>query len=273
MPSLRLIALLLLACAAPACAEDFDKPLRVVKRDMGVLDSYSIVADKKVYDHKQLVCTYYKGWLIKELESPDLIGDDMIGVAPSSVEHPAVCEELMATGEWRADVGKFCGGLLGVKDNLLFLGEDDVQSSVDGFLVYRLTDGKELLRDASLYRTNMEIDHLPSGLLRLRYTRMLPEQDCSPTGLGNKCWAKIRELTGLPEASRDACEATREAYAAFFAKACEQSDTANCVQLYVEERKRLYDGPMSVAYPVETVFDAHPTPRAIGPISNCIPME
>jgi hypothetical protein len=158
---------------------------------------------------------------------------------------------------------EWTGYFKGVRGKFVFFDGADGENGGSLFSVYSAVYGTSIFADITASEL-VSIDSIPavaqsdtnreteSGI-KLRYRRVY-EASCSLRLDEKKCWATIKEITGLTEMSPPSCSASYEAE-----EKKSPSDT-----------KSFESDPSVITYDVEVVLDSRNTVARVTPISKAI---
>lgn len=200
-----LIAVGLFGCSVlsvPARAESFDTPVRKASVDLG--PSRGLMPGDP--QHVQVSCSYYTGFMVKELDDPGLKGARWVTITLFSKAHAPACRSAHAPNE--RFIAKDSWGFVGAKGPLLFLTAADGE---DGGLAFRILDwktGRKLFEDSAALPfyggPGFDFEHGPKGELSLEFLRVV-HGACSIPNEGQNCWNILRANLGLPPSDVPAC--------------------------------------------------------------------
>ena len=250
-----LIAAVALGCLASgvvAHAESFDTPVRKTSVDLG--PSRNLMPGDP--QHVQLSCSYYPGFMVKELDDPGMEGARWVTITLFLKGRPPGCR--LAHGPKERFIAKDSWGFLGAKASLLFLTAADGE---DGGLPFRIVEwktGKNIFRDSAALPyyggPGFDFGHTADGKLSLRYLRVV-HGGCSIPNDGQNCWNILRANLGLVPSDMPACTG------------------------YVGEKQ---DQPIALAnlethsavqYPAEVKLFPRPSIRAVAGEVTCRPVD
>ena len=179
------LALLCLAGLAAGSAEasPFDKPVKTTVLPLPP-------DPQNPTDKAQLSCFYFARFMVKEVDLGE-VGAEQLSILPFSGGASPPCKRENAADE--RVLADWSGYYKGVVGDYVFLDADDGWNDGLGFAVYTATDGKKIFDDTA--KTWHSIKTTAAGLV-LRYERVYGAP-CSLEGDKPKCWARIREETGL----------------------------------------------------------------------------
>jgi hypothetical protein len=205
--AMRTPAIILLCTLLPAsvmakdkdAAGQFDKPVKVAK--------VPLAPDPLNPSFKPVVtCSYFKDFAVKEINRGE-VGAELSIVPLASGGEAYKCREPAAPGE--IAVKEWGGYFSGVKGAYIFFRAEDGTNDGLGFAIFS-PDGKKLFDDlAKEAQGPRAIDATASGLA-MRYTRVY-QADCSLFADPAGCWAKVRQATGLTQATAPDCAASYKA--------------------------------------------------------------
>ena len=200
MPALMLLSVLLSANAmAKDAAGLFDKPVKVVK--------VPLPADPLNPAGKPAVsCFYFKDFAAKQIDRGE-VGAELSIVPLAAGGEAYKCREAAAAGEIAVDAKEWDGYFKGAKGSYVFFNSGDGHNGGSSFAIFSAPDAKKLVEETALSLHAIELT--PSGL-RLRYTRVY-EAGCSLYADPAGCWAKVKQNTGLTQASPPDCAASYKA--------------------------------------------------------------
>lgn len=246
------VAIGCLAAGVVAHAESFDTPVRKTAVDLG--PSRDLMPGDP--QHVQLSCSYYPGFMVKELDDPGVEGAEWVTVTAFLKGHPPACRS--AHGPKERFIAKDSWGFLGVKGSLLFLTAADGE---DGGLPFRIVNwktGKNIFKDSAALPyyggPGFDFGHAADGKLTVQFLRVV-HGDCSIPNDGQSCWNILRANLGLAPTDMPACTG------------------------YVGEKT---DQPIALAtlethsvlqYPVEVKLFPRPLTRAIAGEVKCRPVD
>jgi hypothetical protein len=203
---MRAFALILLGAvfSANAVAKDasglFDKPVKTEK--------IPLPADPQNPQAKAAVsCSYFKGFAVKQIDRGEIGAELSIVPLGAAGAGGYKCREAAATGEIAVDAKEWSGYFKGVKGSYIFFDADDGHNGGVGFAIYSAPESKKLFEDTSKSWHSVELT--PSGLT-LRYMRAY-DAGCSLYANPAGCWAKVRQATGITQASAPDCAAPYKA--------------------------------------------------------------
>ncbi|MGO9545818.1 MAG: hypothetical protein ACLPPF_13645 [Rhodomicrobium sp.] len=178
----------------------FDKPVSTVK--------IPLPADPLNPQAKPLLsCFYYKGFAVKQIDRGE-VGAEQLSIVPFTPgSAPYKCREPNAGDEKLVDAKDWGGYFKGVKGDYVFFDAADGVNGGLGFAVYRAPDGKKIFEDVA--KTWHAIELTPSGM-NLRYSRVFAP-GCSLYADAAGCWARVKQATGLTQASPPDCSAEYKA--------------------------------------------------------------
>ncbi len=206
----------------------FDKPAKAVK--------LPLAADPLNPQSKPMLsCFYFTSFAVKQIDRGE-VGAEQLSIVPPGGGDPYQCREANIGGEKVVDVKEWSGYFKGVKGNYVFFDADDGLNGGLGFAVFDASDGKKLFEDIT--KGLHAIKLTPAGMV-LNYTRVYAA-GCSLFADAAGCWAKVKQGTGLTQASPPDCSAA-----------------------YMAEEKRMKGSshraasvPSVVQYEAETVLNA-----------------
>ncbi|MFY9639444.1 MAG: hypothetical protein WCD20_02315 [Rhodomicrobium sp.] len=237
-PAVLAISLLLSGnTLAKDAAGLFDKPAKVTK--------VPLAADPQNPQSKPMLsCFYFANFAVKQIDRGE-VGAEQLSVVPLGGAEPYQCREANIAGEKVVDVKEWSGYFKGVKGNYVFFDADDGLNGGLGFAVFDASDGKKLFEDTT--KGLHAIKLTPAGMV-LKYTRVYAP-GCSLFADAAGCWAKVKQGTGLTQASPPDCAA---AYKAEEKRMKGSSHSAASV-------------PSVVQYEVETVLNSGQTKVSAAP--------
>ena len=181
----------------------FDTPLKVTTSDLG------IDPGSNPPFHNQLICTYFRDFMVKEIVF-DQPGDEQISIVPGSASHSPTCQRANVSNEIVID---WSGSLEGVKTPYLFLAGDDSFGLLFPFAVFDARTGKKLFEDGITSKDLFESIEVKGAALTTRFKRVVQLQ-CSllrdPRNDGAACWEKSRRELHLEMPMPDCSEAYRK---------------------------------------------------------------
>ncbi len=178
----------------------FDKPAKAVK--------VPLAADPQNPQSKPMLsCFYFRGFAVKQIDRGE-IGAEQLSIVPLDAgREPYTCREANAEGERVVDVKDWSGYFKGVKGGYVFFDADDGVNGGLGFAIYGASEGKKVFEDVT--KGLHKIEPTPSGMV-LHYSRVYAP-GCSLFADAAGCWAKVKEGTGLTQASPPDCAAAYKA--------------------------------------------------------------
>jgi hypothetical protein len=243
-----------LVCQA-GLAESFDKPLHKTVLDLG-RSTYLMTNNNR---HVTVTCWYYKDFMVKEQNDPGVKGAELIALAAVQLGHVPKCLQALQPGEkefteWSEEYKKFIpwnGYFAGVKHRLIFLEWPDGDDNRGLPFAAFETDAKTNFFEDSVTleaRGERHLNFLPTSAnqIVLRYLRV-SSAGCSIPKLGESCWSKLQQQTGLVHSPMPKCtdyEGTQAGMAASV-----------------------------IAYPVEATLYPMPSVRPLGGPVRCYPQE
>jgi len=236
-------------------AESFDKPLRKKVLDRGH-SQYLMKNDNR---HVTVTCWYYEHFMIKEQNDPGMKGAELIALAPVKPGHLPECLHALQPGErefteWSEEYKKFLpwnGYFAGVKRDLIFLEwPDGDDNSGIPFTAFAADAKTKVFEDSVMLEARGErhLNFLPTSdkQIVLRYLRAA-SAGCSIPRLGESCWSKLQQHTGLAHSPMPKC-----------------SDY---------EGKEAGTAASVIAYPVEATIYPKPSIRPLGAPIRCYPQQ
>lgn len=236
-------------------AESFDTPLEKIVLDLG-RSTYLMSNDNR---HVTATCWYYKHFMVKEQNDPGVKGAEHITLTPLRPRHLPKCSQALQPGEkefteWSEEYKKdlpWNGYFAGVKHGLIFLeGSDGDDNSGIPFTAFEADAKTKLFEDSVTLEAGGERDFnfLPTSAnqIVLRYLRVA-SAGCSIPKLGESCWSKLKQQTGLS-----------------------QSQVPKCTDY---EGKEAGVAASVIAYPVEATLYPKPSIRPLGGPVRCYPQE
>ena len=216
-----------------------------------------------------LSCFYYPHFMVKQVDIGEKGAQQLSILYREEGRGQPSCQRTNTEDEFVIDQRQWSGYFEGVRGNFVFFVGADGENGGSWFSVYSAMYGtrvfvnaaaSELLSIDSILAvaqngTNRETE---SGI-KLRYRRMY-EASCSLRLDEKKCWANIKEITGLTEVSPLNCKTSYEAGE----------------KKYPREAKSLESDPSVITYDVEVVLDSSNRVARVTPISKargCIPAE
>lgn len=194
---------------APVSTSLFDKPLQEKH-----------VPLPKDPDNPQsrpmLSCFYYPHFMVKQVDLGEE-GAEQLSILPlSKGQAEPSCRRANAKDEMVIDSRAWSGYFKGVMGNFVFFDADDGVNGGSGFAVFSGADGGKIfediaksdLRSVALVAPGPQRgpnSNSPSAI-QLRYRRVY-QAPCSLRAAEQNCWASIRQLTGLTDASPPHCAA------------------------------------------------------------------
>ena len=274
--SMRLAGFLLLALAASAHAEVFDKPLAVKKVRLPADPQFPAA-------RREAACYSYPGYTIKQLDFGE-VGAERLSVLPTPEGKPAPCREAKEPGEYVLPPETWSGYFAGVRSGYAFFTASDGANGGMGFIVLRVADKKVLFEDA--YEKVLESADLSNGALLIRYRRV-HAGNCSVVTNGASCADSIARETGVARSSLGICQAgyrsAQETLARERCKADGKSDAAcRAREMDVIRKQKWEASPTVIVYEAqldlhETVAPDHPvgapTVKALGNALACRPAD
>ncbi len=177
----------------------FDKPAKLVK--------VPLAADPQNPQSKPLLsCFYFTGFAVKQIDLGE-IGAQQLSIVPLGGAEPYQCREANIGGEKVVDAKDWSGYFKGVKGSYVFFDADDGLNGGLAFAVFGASDGKKLFEDTA--KGLHAIKLTPSGMV-LNYSRVYAP-GCSLFADAAGCWAKVKQGTGLTQASPPDCAAAYKA--------------------------------------------------------------
>ncbi len=197
------IILLCSLLSANALAKDaaglFDKPVKVVK--------VPLPADPLNPQAKPAVsCFYFKDFAAKQIDRGEVGAELSIVPLPAGGE-AYKCREAAAPSEKAVDAKEWSGYFKGAKGAYIFFDASDGINGGLGFAIFSASERKKLFDDTA--KALHAVDLAPSGLV-LHYTRVY-DAGCSLFADPAGCWAKVKQSTGLTQASAPDCAAPYKA--------------------------------------------------------------
>jgi len=236
-------------------AESFDKPLHKKVLDLGH-SLYLMQSDNR---HLTVTCWYYTHFMIKERNEPGLKGAELLAIAPVQVGNLPKCAKSLQPGEkefteWNEEYKKFVGwnGYFGgVKRDLVFLERPDGDG--DGaipFAVFKPDANSQIFNDSVTLeaqgKRELNFVSATQDQIILRYLRVA-SAGCSIPKLGESCWSKLQQQTGLTQFAMPKC-----------------TDY---------EGQEAGKAASVIAYQVETKLYPQPSTRPLGGPIRCYPQQ
>lgn len=236
-------------------AESFDTPLHKTVVDLG--RSTNLLRNNN--RHVTVTCWYYNHFMVKEENDPGVKGAESITLVSVQPKHLPKCLQALQPGEkeftsWSEEYKTavpWNGYFAGVKHDLVFLESPD--GDANGGIPFTAfeADGKTKFFEDSVTleaRGARHLNFLPTSAnqIVLRYVRVA-SAGCSIPKLGESCWSKLQQQTGLAH-----------------------SPAPNCID---------YEGTQAgvaasvIAYPVEATLYPKPSIRPLGGPIRCYPQE
>lgn len=189
-----LITTALLFGVGPSCidahAEGFDKPIRKTDLDLGPSPNQPDFPNL----HVHLSCYYYPAFVVKELDDDGNKGALRISILRVDDAKAPRCIRSLRTGE--RTFPRYPGYFWGVKDQLVFVINDDSEGEGRFFVVYDGITMNRTFRDASRFNTEPYFSRTADGRSSMRYQRVFLA-DCSLVKNGVECWRHVVRQTGL----------------------------------------------------------------------------
>ena len=200
MPALMLLSVLLSANAmAKDAAGLFDKPVKVVK--------VPLPADPLNPSSQACGLLLLFQRLCRQTDRPRRGRGGAFHLSAAAGGEAYKCREAAAAGELAVDAKEWYGYFKGAKGSYVFFDSGDGHNGGTSFAIFSAPDAKKLVEETALSLHAIELK--PSGL-RLRYTRVY-EAGCSLYADPAGCWAKVKQNTGLTQASPPDCAASYKA--------------------------------------------------------------
>lgn len=173
----------------------FDIPLKVDKKNY-------VTSSDKYKEEIEVVCSYYKNFIIKTVKYKNDMGCQSY-IVPLSGDKTPQCQLEMMDGEQKVDP-RFPGSdyFEGVRgDYAVFFAADSTVGWGMPFLIVRISDNATIYFDLAAIVENNDValyGIVPEEKgLRLIYTRNFEEALCSVITDGQECIEKIAKLTGV----------------------------------------------------------------------------
>jgi hypothetical protein len=194
-------------------AESFDKPLHKTVLDLG-RSTYLMRNDNR---HVTVTCWYYNHFMVKEQNDPGVKGAELITLASVQPGHLPKCSQALQPSEkeftqWSEEDKKFVpwdGYFAGVKHNLIFLewSDGDDNSGIP-FAAFESDAKTKFFEDSVTLEARGErhLNFLPTSAnqIGIRYLRVA-SAGCSIPKLGESCWSKLQQQTGLVHSPMPKC--------------------------------------------------------------------
>jgi hypothetical protein len=173
----------------------FDKPINVVK--------IPLPADPLNPQAKPMLsCFYFQDFAVKQVDRGE-VGAEQLSIVPLAGREHYQCREANADGESLVDAKEWSGYFKGAKGSYIFFDAADGTNGGLGFAVYSAPAAKKIFEDVSMGFHG--IAQSPSGIA-LSYRRAFAAQ-CSLFADAARCWAKVKQDTGLTQALPPDCAA------------------------------------------------------------------
>jgi hypothetical protein len=235
-----------------AQAESFDKPVRKAVVDLG--PSPALTPNSR--EHIQLYCSYYPGFMVKQLDDPGEKGTQWVTITTALNGLFPPCRTSHGLKERFLDNEGWWFG--GVKGSLLFLEAADGE---DGGMPFRILDwrGRRVIFEDSAALPyygghGFEFVRNSGGGISLRYLRVVRGGCSIPKG-GQSCWNEFKEKFGLLSSMAPTCTG----YVG------EQPDQP----IPLED----VETPSTLQYPAEVELSPRPSIHAVPGPMKCRPQE
>lgn len=183
-----------------AYAESFDRPLQRKVIDLGLSPDFR-PSDNV---HLKLTCTYYRAFMVKQLEDTTSEGALGFWIVAAHLGHMPPCIQTHTDSE-KSFGEQWCGYFSGVKRGVVFLDACDGFSGGIGFAAFDSRSGAKLFEDlVSTKNGTIDFVHISDENLTLRYMRVVAG-DCSVPKLGDACWNSFKKQPGLSDAPMPKC--------------------------------------------------------------------
>lgn len=249
-----------------SAAASFDKPRYKRTVDLGPSPSRSGT-------HGKVTCYFFSRFMVKEVDLGEK-GADRLAIVPLTKGIVPRCTRTKGKTEMVVNPDEWSGYFKGVKGGLVFFDADDGVNGGMGFAVYDASTGKKTFEDVALGA--LDFAEAQDGKISARYVRVFDSQ-CNILQDEAGCWAKIKNVIGVDNATMPDCKTGYEKSAREIAKGrcqAQNTETPQCLEKELPlARSQAKDAFSIISYPVELTLDAQPTIKAMPGDLQCWPSD